>query len=223
MMMFCTESNTTCWDIPLRGRTWRMSWRCWGQVQYPLWRRTWDQPKPEVSHSSLFWCIHHHQKRSSEPVGTLKVYVPTSEGWLNFILTFLWGPPVVPPFYPSRGEPVRKTWYQPWYVDLIIRIKSFRLVFWSITVRDNQGRETVWLSKVLIIKTWKAWLSLIIKFFSPLLSQPFQFCPWFTGPSRWQDKNLIFVQSCPCSGKVRRRRQWRTEALPSAIAGRRRC
>jgi hypothetical protein len=26
-----------------------------------------------------------------------------------------------------------------------------------------------------------------------------------------------------CSGKVRRRRQWRTEALPSAIAGRRRC
>ncbi len=26
-----------------------------------------------------------------------------------------------------------KEWYQPWYVDLIIRIKPFRLVFWSIT------------------------------------------------------------------------------------------
>ena len=26
-----------------------------------------------------------------------------------------------------------KEWYQPWYVDLIIRINPFRLVFWSIT------------------------------------------------------------------------------------------
>ena len=26
-----------------------------------------------------------------------------------------------------------KEWYQAWYVDLIIRIKPFRLVFWSIT------------------------------------------------------------------------------------------
>jgi hypothetical protein len=36
-------------------------------------------------------------------------------------------------------------------------------------IRDNQGRETVWLSKGLIIKPWKTWLSVIIKLFTTSL------------------------------------------------------
>ena len=31
------------------------------------------------------------------------------------------------------GSNYIKEWYQPWYVDLIIWIKTFSLVFWSIT------------------------------------------------------------------------------------------
>jgi hypothetical protein len=49
-------------------------------------------------------------------------------------------------------------------------------------IRDNQGRETVWLSKDFIIKSWKAWLSLIIKVFTTSLPS-FQFSRRFTGPS----------------------------------------
>ena len=48
-------------------------------------------------------------------------------------------------------------------------------------IRDNQRRETVWLSKGLIIKPWKPWLSLIIKVFTTSLPI-FQFSRRFTGP-----------------------------------------
>jgi hypothetical protein len=54
----------------------------------------------------------------------------------------------------ERGTVRIKDTYQPWYVDLIIRIKSFILVFWSIT-----RKQIVWLWKGLIIKEWKDWLS----------------------------------------------------------------
>jgi len=33
----------------------------------------------------------------------------------------------------QQSRNTSKEWYQPWYVDLIIRIKPFNLVFWSIT------------------------------------------------------------------------------------------
>jgi hypothetical protein len=36
-------------------------------------------------------------------------------------------------------------------------------------IRDNQGKETVWPSKSLIIREWKAWFSLIIKVFTTSL------------------------------------------------------
>jgi hypothetical protein len=46
--------------------------------------------------------------------------------------------PYLPPSFtglpsPTLPLPSPKEWYQPWYVDLIIRIKPFSLVFWSIT------------------------------------------------------------------------------------------
>ena len=40
-------------------------------------------------------------------------------------------------------HPDVKVTYQGWYVDLIIRIKPFRLVLGSITDRDNQDEVTV--------------------------------------------------------------------------------
>jgi hypothetical protein len=63
-------------------------------------------------------------------------------------------------------------------------------------IRDNQGRETVWLSKDLIIKTWKTWLSMIIKTFTTSLpSFPILRSRRFTGPSTSQNKNLM--SPCP--------------------------
>jgi len=47
-------------------------------------------------------------------------------------------------------------------LDMLIWLSESSLSVWFSEVsliRDNQGRETVWLSKGLIIKTWKAWLS----------------------------------------------------------------
>ena len=51
-------------------------------------------------------------------------------------------------------------------LDMLIWFSESCLSGWFSEVsliRDNQGMETVWLSKGLIIKEWKAWLSLIIK------------------------------------------------------------
>ncbi len=48
-------------------------------------------------------------------------------------------------------------------LDILIWLSELRLSskFSEVSlIRDNQGRETVWLSKGLIIKPWKSWLSL---------------------------------------------------------------
>jgi hypothetical protein len=45
-------------------------------------------------------------------------------------------------YYESITRELKRTRYDI-YVDLIIRIKPFRLFLGSITDRDNQGEETV--------------------------------------------------------------------------------
>jgi hypothetical protein len=57
-------------------------------------------------------------------------------------------------------------------LDMLIWLSESSLWGWFSEIsliRDNQGRETVWLSKGLIIKPWKVWLSLIIKVFTTSL------------------------------------------------------
>ncbi len=70
-------------------------------------------------------------------------------------------------------------------VRLIVLSKSILGWFLHVSLTPME------VSLIVIINQVWAWLSLIIKPFSPLLSQPFQVCPWFTGPKRWQDKNVI--------------------------------
>jgi hypothetical protein len=85
-------------------------------------------------------------------------------------------------------------------LDMLIWLSESSLGDWFSEVslirgiRDHQCRETVWLSKGLIIKPWKDWQSR----FSPRLSQVFQFSRRFTGPRTSQNKNLIL----PCPSLV---------------------
>jgi hypothetical protein len=77
-------------------------------------------------------------------------------------------------------------------INLFIRNPWLLWLWWFSEVsliRDNQGRETVWLSKGLIIKSWKVWFSLIMKsliltdkVFTKYLPS-FQFSRRFTGPN----------------------------------------
>ncbi len=79
-------------------------------------------------------------------------------------------------------------------IDRLMVLSESRLLGWFLHVSlivIIKGRSSMEVSLIVIIKEVSAWLSLIIKPFSQLLSQPFQFWPWFTGPNRWQDKNLI--------------------------------
>jgi hypothetical protein len=79
-------------------------------------------------------------------------------------------------------------------LDRLIVLSESSLLGWFLRVSlivIIKGRSPMEVSLIVIIKQVSAWLSLIIKPFSRLLSQLFQFCPWFTGPNRWQDKNLI--------------------------------
>ncbi len=65
-------------------------------------------------------------------------------------------------------------------------------------IRDNQGKETVWLSKGLIIKGWKVWLSPVIKVLTTALplgfhqSSPFQVSN-STDDSPYQTLNRIKI------------------------------
>jgi hypothetical protein len=60
----------------------------------------------------------------------------------------------------TRGDEWSKEWY--WVnLDMLIWLSESFLsdLFSKVSlIRDNQGRETVWLSNGLIIKSWKAWL-----------------------------------------------------------------
>ena len=86
---------------------------------------------------------------------------------------------------------------------LILSKKSFSLVFWSITDRDNQGKVP---NGSITDRDNRASFSLIItdnQAFSPLLSQPFQFCPWFNRINRntWFQKRSHWNLLC-CVWKV---------------------
>ena len=57
-------------------------------------------------------------------------------------------------------------------VDLLIWLSESSFLVWFSEVsliRNNQGKVTVWLSKILIIKEWKGWLSQKIKVFTTSL------------------------------------------------------
>ncbi len=100
-------------------------------------------------------------------------------------------PLISDPQHSSLGCLSGKANYEAWSVDSIIRIKPFRLVFASITDSDNQGKVP---NGSIIDRDNQVSFSLIItdnQVISPRLSQPFQFWPWFTGPNRWHDTNLI--------------------------------
>ncbi len=80
-------------------------------------------------------------------------------------------------------------------LDRLIVLSESSLLVWFLHVSlivIIKGRSPMEVPLIVIINQVWAWLSLVIKPFSPLLSQPFQVWPWFTGPNRWQDKNLIY-------------------------------
>ena len=101
-------------------------------------------------------------------------------------------------------------------LDRLIVLSKSSLLGWFLHVSlivIIKGRSPMEVSLIVIIKQVWAWLSLIIKPFSPLLSQPFQVCPWFTGPNRccllWMDEakaNIKPIYECRCNGRLQTKR-----------------